>query len=134
MTNLSSEPLVKLDSNSTQVCDALLDDLPQVLVASDDGLCRVKFNRFPLWSEHSGQILIGCWRARQQPVKICSLCYIIHEIWKSQAVPTIRKKACTILIHKNLDTSDPSSFRPITLQSVPLNIFTSSFKYIHIVL
>ena len=30
-------PLVKLDSNSSQVYDALLDDLTQVRVASDDG-------------------------------------------------------------------------------------------------
>ena len=29
-------PLVRLDSNSTQVYDALLDDLIQVRVASDD--------------------------------------------------------------------------------------------------
>ena len=50
---------------------------------------------------------------------------IIHEILKSQAVlPTIWKKACTILVHKKGDTSDPSNFRPITLQSVPLLIFT----------
>ena len=51
---------------------------------------------------------------------------IIHEIWKSQAVPTTWKKACTILIHKKGNTSDPSNFRPITLQSVPLKVFTST--------
>ena len=53
---------------------------------------------------------------------------IIHEIWKSQAVPTIWKKACTILIHKKGDTSDPSNFRPITLKSVPLKIFISCLR------
>ena len=53
---------------------------------------------------------------------------IIHEIWKSQAAPTIWKKACTILIHKKGDTSDPSNFRPIALQSVPLKIFTSCLR------
>ena len=53
---------------------------------------------------------------------------IIDEIWKSQAVLTIWKKACTILIHKKGDTSDPSNFRPITLQSVPLKIFTSCLR------
>ena len=53
---------------------------------------------------------------------------LIREIWKSQAVPTIWKKACTILIHKKGDTSDPSNFRPITLQSFPLKIFTSCLK------
>ena len=53
---------------------------------------------------------------------------IIHETWKSQAVLTIWKKACIILIHKKGDTSDPSSFRPITLQSVPSKIFTSCLR------
>ena len=42
--------------------------------------------------------------------------------------PTLWKKACTILIHKKGNTSDPSNFRPITLQSVPLKVFTSCLR------
>ena len=36
--------------------------------------------------------------------------------------------ACTILIHKNGDTDNPANFRPITLQSVPLKVFTSCLR------
>ena len=54
--------------------------------------------------------------------------HIIHEIWKSQAVPTTWKKACTILIHKKGNTSDLSNVRPIALQSVPLKVFTSCLR------
>ena len=53
---------------------------------------------------------------------------IIHESWKSQAVPTTWKKACTILIHKKGNTSDLSHFRLITLQSVPVKVFTSCLR------
>ena len=53
---------------------------------------------------------------------------IIHSIWKSHTVPLTWKKACTILIHKKGDTDVPSNFRPITLQSVPLKIFTSCLQ------
>ena len=36
-----------------------------------------------------------------------------------------QKKACTILVHKKGDTADPANFRPITLESAPLKVFTS---------
>ena len=38
------------------------------------------------------------------------------------------KKACTILIHKKGDTNSPSNFRPITLESIPLKVFTSCLR------
>ena len=38
------------------------------------------------------------------------------------------KKACTILIHKKEETNNPANFRPITLQSVPLKVFTSCLR------
>ena len=35
------------------------------------------------------------------------------------------KKACTVLVHKKGDQSDPANFRPITLECTPLKFFTS---------
>ena len=52
----------------------------------------------------------------------------IHETWRSGTVPTEWKRACTILIHKKGNTNDPSNFRPITLESVPLKVFTSCLR------
>ena len=46
----------------------------------------------------------------------------------SVTVPDEWKKACTILIQKKGDTNSPEIFRPITLQSVPLKIFTFSLR------
>ena len=53
---------------------------------------------------------------------------LIHEIWLSGTVPTEWKKACTILIHKKGNTNDPSNFRPITLESIPLKVFISCLR------
>ena len=63
------------------------------------------------------QLSIICYK--RCPYLISYLTNIIHEIWKSQAVPTTWKKGCTILVHKKGNKSDPSNFRPITLQSFP---------------
>ena len=56
------------------------------------------------------------------------LTQIIHAAWSSGVVPSEWKRACTILIHKNGDTDNPANFRPITLQSVPLKVFTSCLR------
>ena len=53
---------------------------------------------------------------------------IIHAAWSSGSVPSEWKKACTILIHKKEETDNPANFRPITLQSVPLKVFTSCLR------
>ena len=53
---------------------------------------------------------------------------IIHAAWSSGVVPSEWKKACTILIHKNGGTDNTANFRPITLQSVPLKVFTSCLR------
>ena len=42
--------------------------------------------------------------------------------------PTEWKRACTILIHKKGNNNDPSNFRPITLESIPLKVFTSCLR------
>ena len=56
------------------------------------------------------------------------LSQIIRTAWVTQTVPSEWKKACTILIHKKGNTNDPANFRPITLQSVPLKVFTSCLR------
>ena len=38
------------------------------------------------------------------------------------------KKACTILMHKKGETDDPANFRPITLETIPLKVFTSCLR------
>ena len=53
---------------------------------------------------------------------------IIHAAWSSGVVPSEWKKACTILIHKNGGTDNMANFRPITLQFVPLKVFTSCLR------
>ena len=37
-------------------------------------------------------------------------------------------KAATIIIHKMSDSNDPSNFRPTTIESVPLKVFTSFLR------
>ena len=53
---------------------------------------------------------------------------LIRAVWLSGTVPTEWKRACTILIHKQGEASNPSNFRPITLESIPLKVFTSCLR------
>ena len=53
---------------------------------------------------------------------------LIHAVWLYGTIPSEWKKACTILIHKKGDTNSPSNFRPITLESIPLKVFTSCLR------
>ena len=53
---------------------------------------------------------------------------LIHAVWLSGTIPSEWKKACTILIHKKDDTNSSSNFRPITLESIPLKVFTSCLR------
>ena len=50
---------------------------------------------------------------------------LICTIWLSGSIPSEWKKAYTIQIYKKGNTDIPANFRPITLESVPLKIFTS---------
>jgi len=40
-------------------------------------------------------------------------------------IPDEWKQSCTVLDHKKHDTYEPGKFRPITLESIPLKLFTS---------
>ena len=53
---------------------------------------------------------------------------IFRIIWTSGHIPHEWKKACTILVHKKGNSDDPANFRPITLETVPLKIFTSCLR------
>ena len=53
---------------------------------------------------------------------------IIRRVWSCGEIPLEWKRACTVLAHKKGTTDDPANFRPITLQSVPLKIFTSCLR------
>ena len=43
-------------------------------------------------------------------------------------MPTEWKKACTVLAHKKGNNDDPSNFRRITLEPVPLKVVTSCLR------
>ena len=56
-------------------------------------------------------------------------------LWNSREIPMNWKRACTVLVYKKGDTSDPSNFRPISFESVPLKtcnfcVRDSMFSYL----
>ena len=53
---------------------------------------------------------------------------IIRVVWESGHIPAEWKKACTVLVHKKGSGDEPVNFRPITLESVPLKVFTSCLR------
>ena len=53
---------------------------------------------------------------------------LLRTIWRSGSIPSEWKKACTILVHKKGTCDEPFNFRPITLETVPLKIFTSCLR------
>ena len=53
---------------------------------------------------------------------------VIHILWTSGVIRDKWKQACTVLVHKKGDSSEPGNFRPITLESVPSKIFTSCVR------
>ena len=72
------------------------------------------------------QISIICFK--RCPYLRTYLTELIQAVWLSGTVPDEWKKACTILIHKKDDPNLPENFRPLTLQSVPLKVFTSCLR------
>ena len=68
------------------------------------------------------QISILCFR--RCPYLRSHLTEIIRAVWLPGKVPCNWKKACTILVYNAGATNDPANFRPITLESVPLKVFT----------
>ena len=67
------------------------------------------------------------------PFKRCAflrsyLTEVFRIIWLTGEIPDVWKKACTVLVHKNGDKSDPANFRPITLECTPHEILTSCLR------
>ena len=72
------------------------------------------------------QVSIICFK--RCPYLRTYLTELIRCIWLSANVPSQWKQACTILIHKKGSTNDPANFRPITLESIPLKVYTSCLR------
>ena len=53
---------------------------------------------------------------------------VITKVLITNQIPETWKRAVTILAYKKGDESEPQNFRPITLESVPLKIFTSFLR------
>ena len=65
---------------------------------------------------------------KRSPYVRSFLTKIIRINWESGHIPANWNKACTVLVHKKGSRDDPASFRPITLESVPLEVFTSCLR------
>ena len=86
-------------------------------------LCRIKACGLPC----------PLYRISIIPYKRCAylrsfITEIIRAVLLSGEIPQEWKSVFTILIQKNGDTSEPANFRPITLESVPLQILTSCIR------
>ena len=82
---------------------------------------KMKTSPCPLY-----QISVICFK--RCPYLRTYLTELIQAVWLSGTIPEEWKKACTILIHKKDNSDSPSNFRPVTLQSVPLKVFTSCLR------
>ena len=65
---------------------------------------------------------------KKSPYLLSYLTKFIEVIWRTNTIPPQWRRAVTILIHKKDSTDDASNFRPITLQSVPPDVFTLALK------
>ena len=68
------------------------------------------------------QLFIICFK--RCPFLRTYLTDLIRAVWLSGTIPSAWKKACTILIHKKGDTNITSNFRPITLETIPLKVYS----------
>ena len=53
---------------------------------------------------------------------------LIVECWGSKYIPSVWRRGVTVLIYKKGDPSDPSNFRPITLQPTLYKVLSSIYR------
>ena len=53
---------------------------------------------------------------------------LIVDCWNRKYIPSVWRRGVTVLVYKKGDPSDPSNFRPITLQSTLYKIFSSIYR------
>ena len=95
------------------------DDIPQTYVQITSIIRKIKYNGSPCPLDQIPVIAF-----KRSAYLRYYLTKIIQEAWCNRTIPEAWKKAATILIHKKDSTHDPANFRPITLQSIPLKVFT----------
>ena len=62
------------------------------------------------------------------PILRTQLWRLLCKCWQEKQIPSIWKRAVTILIHKKGPLDNPSNFRPITLEPVMLKVLTSLLR------
>ena len=95
------------------------DDTPPTYVQITNIIRKIKYNGSPCPLDQMPVIAF-----KRSAYLRFYLTKIIQEAWCNRTIPEAWKKAVTILIHKKDSTHDPANFRPITLQSIPLKVFT----------
>jgi len=64
---------------------------------------------------------------KKTPILGSILHVIILNCWRERRIPAIWKRGVTVLIYKRGDTSDPTNYRPITLQNCWYKIFSKVY-------
>ena len=86
-------------------------------------ISRMKSSGSPYPIDHlSVLVLKNCPILRTQLWRVCCYC------WENKYFPNEWKNGATILIHKKGPASDPSNFRPITLEPVLSKVLTSLIR------
>ena len=67
---------------------------------------------------HLDQVSVPVLTLTKCPYLRTYLTCLIRKLWKDQNIPSVWKKAVTILIYKSYDPSHPKNFRLITLENV----------------
>ena len=73
-------------------------------------------------------IIISIIPFKRCPILRTQLWRLLCKCWQEKQIPSIWKRAVTILIHKKGPLDNPSNFRPITLEPVMLKVLTSLLR------
>jgi len=53
---------------------------------------------------------------------------LIVQCWRARVIPSVWRRGVTVLVYKKGDNTDPSNFRPITLQPCLYKVFSSIYR------